>query len=309
MPAKNSTTTSHAMQSGPTEVLNISNFRSPLSAPHSTSATNGAAQSPKQQTPEPLQPVNGVPGNSSSKVIQKLTADNDRLRRELRAEKAAKDEALEELRAQKNLFASLQSQTSNLEHIHGNDKLLTERKDRRIAQLRESLDVETARRLKAEDTAKEACDQLEQVHTGAQKEVAEAQLAAKRADAAYEALRHSYTSLQTDISCLRADMHEIHDHNRAVNHRIERVSLISDERDRHQASATHINGQLRKRLNDFQARDEHVARLEKELEEAILAMRWVVKLHGPKEGEVPKATSVTQESPTRPTRKPPPRPR
>lgn len=220
---------------------------------------------------------------SSSKVIERLTNDNDRLRRELRAERAAKEEAEEQLRAQKNLVASLQSQTSNLEHVHGSDKLLAERKDRRIAQLKESLEAEVVRRSSAEEKSREMGEKLGETAAEAQKEVSEAQTVAKRAEAAYDTLRAGYDQLQGEMRGLRKRVDEVQEANRGADENMRRISILGEERDKHQAAAQQTNAQLRKRLDEYEARDIRVAKLEAEMEDAIRAMRWVVKLHGPKD--------------------------
>lgn len=275
------TTTSPAMK-GPTEVLNISNFRATLSASPprymvqatSTNTTNDAAAA--------LAPSGGRSA-SSSKVIERLTNDNDRLRRELRAERAQKEEFEEQLRAQKNLVASLQSQTSNLEHVHGSDQLLAERKDRRIAQLKESLEAEVLRRSTAEDKSREMGEKLGETAAEAQKEVAEAQTLAKRAEAAYDTLKASYSQLQGEMRGLRKRVDEVSEANRSADETMQRISILGEERDKHQAAAQQTNTQLRKRLDEYQARDIRMAKLEAEMEDAIRAMRWVVKLHGPQD--------------------------
>lgn len=257
---------------GPTEVLNISNFTATLS----TSSPPPSQRYGMQPVPE-----NAVSARStsSSKVIERLTADNDRLRRELRAERLAKEEAEENLRTQKNLFASLQSQTSNLEHVHGSDQLLAERKDRRIAQLKESLESEVSRRTTAEDKSKEMGEKLGETTATAHKEVSEAQAMAKREEMAYDTLKKSYHSLQDEMYGLRKRVKDVQEANRGMNERMERISIVGDERDKHQAAAERANAILRKRLDEYQARDERMAKLEAEMEEAVRSMRWVVKIH------------------------------
>ncbi|KAF2099280.1 hypothetical protein NA57DRAFT_55253 [Rhizodiscina lignyota] len=271
------TTKSTAMK-GPTEILNISNFKATLTS-------NSPSPPPpryvmQSATPEP---VPSAKTTSSTKVIERLTAENDRLRRELRAERAAKEEAEEQLRTQKNLIASLQSQTSNLEHVHGSDKLLAERKDRRIAQLKESLESEVSRRTTAEEKSREMGEKLGETTAAAHKEVSEAQAVAKRADTSYETLKESHHQLRDEIHGLRKRISDVQEANRGVDERIERISIVGDERDKHQAAAQQANAALKKRLDEHQERDERMAKLEAEMEEAIRAMRWVVKLHSPKE--------------------------
>jgi chromosome segregation ATPase len=269
---------STTMKNGPTEVYtNVSNFRasltsSPTSPRYMVQATEAAPAV-----------VNGASGRSggSSKVIERLTAENDRLRRELRAERAAKEEAEESLRVQKNLIASMQSTQSNLEHVHGSDKLLAERKDRRIAQLKESLEVEVSRRTFAEDKSREMGDKLGETAAAAQKDIAEAQIAAKRAEVAYDALRSTYDQLHGEVLALRQRIKEVEASNKGLDKNIHRIAILGEERDKHQASAQRTNAQLRKRLDEYQAQEMRMTALETEMEDAIRAMRWVVKLHGP----------------------------
>ena len=265
-------TTIHAMK-GPTEVLSISNFRATLGSNSPPPPRYGT-----QVTPDPVPTARST---SSSKIIERLTAENDRLRRELRAERAAKEEAEVNLRTSKNLISSLQSQTSNLEHVHGSDQLLAERKDRRIAQLKESLETEASRRTVAEEKSREMGEKLGETTATAHKEVSEAQAVAKRADAAYETLKESYHQVQDEIHGLRKRVTDVQEANRGADERLERISIVGDERDKHQAAAERSNAALRRRLDEYQARDERMAKLEAEMEEAIRSMRWVVKLHGP----------------------------
>lgn len=90
----------------------------------------------------------------SGRVIEKLMAENDRLKRDLKVETTAKEEerrAREAIRSSRDL---LQSVNDNLVHQTNVDKTSMARKDRKIEELKADRDNERNARIKAEQNLK-----------------------------------------------------------------------------------------------------------------------------------------------------------
>lgn len=129
----------------------------------------------------------------SGRVIEKLMAENDRLRRELKVETTARDEerkAKEALRQQRDF---LQSTNDNLV-LQGNiDRASLARKDRKIEELKQQKEAEAKLRETAEGdlriTQRETNEVVQEVKTQLSKEVTERKKAVNEYDVLKESLK------------------------------------------------------------------------------------------------------------------------
>ena len=138
----------------------------------------------------------GQPGKSG-RVIEKLMAENDRLRRELKVESTAREEERKAKEAIQQSRDNLKSTNQNLIHQANIDKSLLARKERKLEELRQERDHERSVREEAEASlrvhARESGTQLQDLKSELSKETAER----KRLQNEYEVLRESFKRLDT----------------------------------------------------------------------------------------------------------------
>jgi len=139
----------------------------------------------------------------TSKVIERLTAENERLRRELNAERAAREEALRGEKALRTRVEELIEKNNSLTGAFDLHDAALARKERRIDDLKSSLDHEVERRKRAEDREAEMSRELGEVKSVSAGEVARAKNIAAVKENEYEVLSRSYLGLQAQIDKFR----------------------------------------------------------------------------------------------------------
>ncbi|RPA79243.1 hypothetical protein BJ508DRAFT_416029 [Ascobolus immersus RN42] len=134
-------------------------------------------------------------GGKSGRVIERLMAENDRLRRELKVETTAKEEerkAREAIRSSRDL---LQSVNDNLVHQTMVDKASLARKDRKIEELRGEKDQEKAKRTAVEENLMAHVQEVDQQMAAMQKDLQSARTERDQANNQYETLKSSWKRL------------------------------------------------------------------------------------------------------------------
>ncbi|KAK8218149.1 hypothetical protein IWZ01DRAFT_138606 [Phyllosticta capitalensis] len=148
----------------------------------STNHTNGLHE--PSPSPSPLgELTNGVnqnnnvspfanPSKPTSKVIERLTAHNDRLIRDLNAEKAKTQELTENIRAQKNVVEQLREENNSLRAAAEAAERTRKSRKEFEESLRNQLKAEEQRRKQAEAQATGMSLQLGQANSDHQREIA-----------------------------------------------------------------------------------------------------------------------------------------
>jgi hypothetical protein len=253
-----------------------------------------ASNLPLPAYPTPLAPWQGANGASppsnnastsgkTSQVIEKLTGDADRLRRELRAERAAKDEAIQEAQAMKARIRYLEEQNGTLSlQNSANDGALA-RKERRLDDLRSRVEQEERRRQTAEQQASIMASQLEETVSKAQKEVSEARTKEKYAEAAYTTIRQEYEALESRIKTLRQDLgifqKAINEQRAQHLEQTTRLEVLLDQQRQRQETSDKTVDEMASLVRSYQRTEESVKQLETEMADTVQEMRWVMRLH------------------------------
>lgn len=170
---------------------------------------NGGMSYPTSSTLSPTSSANGInhnsfgavlsPGGSTGKsgqFIERLQNENATLRREYNVERSAKEEAQKSLSASKTIESKLIAENSRLELLQSTNARAIERKNRKIEELRASLEAETDRRKAAEAREQQMASELDNTHTETNKAISEAFTAQKRAEANADALKDGLHRLQ-----------------------------------------------------------------------------------------------------------------
>ncbi|KAL8907589.1 MAG: hypothetical protein Q9207_001326 [Kuettlingeria erythrocarpa] len=151
----------------------------------------------------------------SGRVIERLMADNDRLRREKNLVEVRLDEEAKRSDSARSAMEGLRSTNENLTSIHETDRSLLSKRDRKLEEMRLELEAERHRREKAEIATGETRRERDEAVGGLKKELVLAKEQANRATTQYEVLSRSFKGLEDNygrqIRKLRAEMKLLED--------------------------------------------------------------------------------------------------
>ncbi|KAF2459856.1 hypothetical protein BDY21DRAFT_369790 [Lineolata rhizophorae] len=226
----------------------------------------------------------------SSKVIEKITGDNDRLKRELASERAAKEELAREVKASKALHEQLQARNANLESANNTTDLMIARRDRKLADVTDQLAHESARRQAAERRESDMSSELGAVSSNAKAEVARAREQAEFHKTAYAALQGELDKMGAALRKMQADIDILNEDRQRRARDLLRMQVVQEqlrqEDERKAGALREMNG----RLEDIKAEKEEAEaelRLAKEemfeTKDAMVQicdkMKWTMNLH------------------------------
>lgn len=244
-------------------------------------ATNGLT-SPTDNTP---------PAGKTSQVLAKLTSECDRLRREIKSEKASKEEAVQQFQALKGRVNWLEDKNSTLTmQLDANENALA-RKERRMDDLKASLEEEVARRKRAEEREAEMGRKLGETVSQAAKDVSEAHMAQKHAENALATLENEYNGLHRRMAFLRKEVEEltrkINDNSRIHAQQLTQLEVLLDQQRHQQEKSDRQVLEMSNLLKSYRDTEENTKRLETEMQDAVHEMRWVMQLQQTREGKDP----------------------
>jgi chromosome segregation ATPase len=249
-------------------------YPTPNSPWHQTNGQNGGTPE-RETTPSAA--------GKTSQVLAKLTSDNDRLRREIKAEKAAKEEALQQYQLLKGRVNRLEEQNGTIQMQFDHNESALARKERRLDDIRLMLDEETARRKRAEEREAEMGRKLGETVSQAAQEVAEAHNAQKAAEAAYDTLKREYTGLEKRIQHLRNEVEAAVkriDAEKAVHRKqLTQLEVLLDQERNIQEKSNKDVRDMGFLVHSYRATEENVKKLETEMQNTVHEMRWAMRLH------------------------------
>ena len=132
--------------------------------------------------------------------------DNDRLLREKKLATVKLDEEVKRGESARSALDSLQLSNANLSALHESDAALLAKRDRRIQQLRDDLEIERAKREAAENETRETQRERDTTIGSLQRQAAEHKEKYLRATTQYEMLSNSWTSLEGRYSKQTKDL-------------------------------------------------------------------------------------------------------
>lgn len=146
----------------------------------------------------------------SGRVIEKLMAENDRLKRDLKTQTTAREEERKEKEAIRSSRDSLQSTNENLIHQTNVDKTSLARKDRKIEELKAEKDRESARRMEADSSLNELVRQsdvkVQELMTTLSHETSERKKAGNQYEVLLQSWKHLDEGYRTRVDRLRAEL-------------------------------------------------------------------------------------------------------
>ncbi|KAF2028109.1 hypothetical protein EK21DRAFT_70534 [Setomelanomma holmii] len=184
-----------------------------------------------------------TPSGSSktSQYIDKITAENDRLRRELKAEKLAREDEAKRVSAARSKAEDSRADFQHLQVLAETNARAIERKDRKLEELKDTLDAEVKRRKVAEQRAEEALKMLGDTRSETQRQLSQAYEMRHMADTNLETARDGFKriieSYEKKLKSINEELHELRKQRIEDADKIKRQAIISDQL-QHEASRT-----------------------------------------------------------------------
>lgn len=203
---------------------------SPTSSPTpSDTAAGGFAKA--------LSPWSTAVGRASTgktgRVIEKLMADIDKLRREIKAEVVLRQEIERREEALSRLLTSLREENDTMAHSMNMDGSCLRRRDDKIDELRAELVAERARREQAEERAKAACVERDRGFEEQAKRMVEAREMQKQAQRQCDVLEQGHGQLKDEygkrVEVLVRDFELVRVEWKAERKRVKRLDVVVEQ--------------------------------------------------------------------------------
>jgi hypothetical protein len=171
--------------------------------------------------------------SKTSQYIDKITSENDRLRRELKAEKLAREEEAKRVSAARSKAEDSRADFQHLQVLADTNARAIERKDRKLDELKATLDAEVHRRKVAEQRAEEALKMLGDTRSETQRQLAQAYDMKHMADTHLETARDGFKRItegyEKKLKYINEELHELRRQRIEDADKIKRQAIISDQ--------------------------------------------------------------------------------
>ena len=235
-------------------------------------------------------------------IFDKITSENERLRRELKAEKLAREDEAKRVSAARTKAEDSRAEYQHLQILADTNARSIERKDRKIDELKATLETEAKRRKVAEQRAEEALKMLGDTRSETQRQLATAyeqkNLAETNAEAAREGYKRITDGYEKKLKIIYEQLHELRKNRIEDADKIKRQAIVSEQMQhevtrtlRNEDKLTDMMGAYKKEHRKEMDRlvqeaenlrlalpqkEERATELVKELEETRDKMKWVM---------------------------------
>jgi len=169
----------------------------------------------------------------SGRVIERLMAENDRLRREMKAEIAKREELQRSLQTQKPKLEGLQAENARLTNIKTMDDNIISRRDRKIEELRKELDVEKSKRESLGRQAEEADRRRQALEESSRQDILAATEKERHASTHADILQTSHERLATEYRQRTATIHkslkELHEEKEQDRRKLAKMDVVTNQ--------------------------------------------------------------------------------
>ncbi|KAL9039286.1 MAG: hypothetical protein Q9180_002618 [Flavoplaca navasiana] len=261
-----------------------------------TPSTFGTPNSDHQDQPW-SSAVGRATTGKSGRVIERLMAENDRLRREKNLTDVKLEEEVRRGDSAKSAMEGLRSTNDNLTTIHETDKSILARRERKLEEMKLELEAERQRREKAEIETRETCRERDEAVERLRKELRVATEQSTRATTQYDVISMSFRGLRDDQSRttreLRAQMASLQDAmvadqqtrasmQTAMEHYRSEFERAQDANRRLQTAFETYKGEAEQELKDIrqaaQSNSEANDRKQEEMQAVKDEMRYVINV-------------------------------
>ncbi|KAF2009795.1 hypothetical protein BU24DRAFT_414262 [Aaosphaeria arxii CBS 175.79] len=206
------------------------NVSGPLAVDMANLPTDPSAVTSPWQRANPHAP----PTNSkTSQYIDKITSENERLRRELNAERLAREEEAKRVSAARSKAEDSRAEYQHLQVLADANARAIERKDRKLEEFRNAMEAEAKRRKAAELRADEALKMLGDTRSETQRQLASAyemkHLAETNAEAARDGFKRITDGYEKKLKSINEQLHKLRQARNEDADKIKRQAIISDQ--------------------------------------------------------------------------------
>lgn len=275
---------------------------SPLkSSSPSAAIANGCEPNDTASTDGENSPWCGAVGRAtlgkSGRVIDRLMADIDKLKRELNTEISHRQEIEKREGMGKSVLEALRTENEHLTQAKEIDATVLKRRDRKIEEMRVEVEGERERRLRAEETAREAVREREEAVEAATREVGEARERAGLASGHAEVLGRSHRQLGVEYrqraQRFTKDLQKVEEEREEERQKMKRLDVVVEQLRQEIERSSKINGSMGKSFEAYKedcegriqrlraeakARDTDNAALREEAQRVVGEARWLIKL-------------------------------
>jgi len=233
----------------------------------------------------------------SGRVIERLMADIDKLKRELNAEISHRQEIEKREEMGKSALEALRLGNEHLTQGNEIDATVLKRRDRKIEEMRVEVEGERERRLRAEESAREAVREREEAVEAAIREVGEAREKAGLASGHAEVLGRSHMQLGVEYwqraERFTKDLQRVEEEREEERQKMKRLDVVVEQLRQEIERSSKINGTMGKsfeaykedcevRIKRLQAqatgRDAEDVALREETQRVVGEAKWLISL-------------------------------
>ncbi|KAK4988140.1 mother-specific HO expression [Elasticomyces elasticus] len=231
----------------------------------------------------------------SGRVIERLMAEHDRLRRELAAEITNREELQKSLQTQKPQIEALRAENANLAQMRSIEVGLVERRDRKVAELKAELEVEKTRREAAEQRVLELARESEEAAEMAKRELQEARETERHASTHATILETSHKQLSKEYRQRTETVHktlrQINEERQEDRQKLSKLDIVADAMRTELEKTRKINTEIVAMWENHKAesqrdleslkeaahlKDQNARKLSTEMEKVVGEMRWLM---------------------------------
>lgn len=224
-------------------------------------------------------------------------ADIDKLKRELNAEFLHRQEIEKRDDLSRSTIEGLKAENANLQQAKEIDAAVLRRRDRKIEDLKADLETERAKRTQAEEAAKQASAQRDEVIANSRRELSEARELAKHATSHADVLEQSHKQLGTEYrqrtETFANDLQRLTEDRDDERKKVKRLDVVVDhlrqEVDRTSKLNTQMNAtfeaykegaksQIETLKESARKREAADAALREETERVVGEARWLINV-------------------------------
>ncbi|CAN9319552.1 unnamed protein product [Alternaria sp. RS040] len=211
-----------------------------------------------------------TPNSKTSQYIDKITQENDRLRRELRAEKLAREDEAKRVSAAQTKAEDSRAEYQHLQVLADTNARAIERKDRKLEELKATLDAEIQRRKSAEQRAEEALRMLGDTRSETQRQLSQAYEMRGMADTNLETARDGFKRItdgyEKKVRQINDELNELRRKRIEDADKIKRQAIISDQLQHESSRSTRTEAKLTNMMETY--KKEHRKEMEGLIQEA-----------------------------------------
>ncbi|KAF2133043.1 hypothetical protein P153DRAFT_284319 [Dothidotthia symphoricarpi CBS 119687] len=271
----------HTAHTGPLRPINSNsvmpaytsprNVSGPLAVESALMASDPLAPGSQWARPNPhANPLSSQNNSKTSQYIDKITSENDRLRRELRAEKLAREDETKRVSAARSKAEDSRTELQHLQVLADTNERAIERKDRKLEELKATLEAEANRRRVAEQRAEEALRMLGDTRSETQRQLSTAYEMQHMAETNLETAREGFKRIgegyEKKVRYMTEQLNELRQSRNEDADKIKRQAIISDQLN-HELSRAGRTDQNRQNLM-VSYKEEHQKQLDGLVEEA-----------------------------------------